>query len=128
MEFNINLRFNPIITITTEPIVIPATEPILLNFNSDVYADLNLMVFIKSNNQVFQYSTLPNLPIDITNLIKAGRLEINVKSLINGKPVKNWEISPIAVEEVTPDFKLYDLFQSLDARITALEKSHEIIL
>ena len=75
-----------------------------------------------------QYSVLQNFPIDITNMLSAGILEITFKSLINGKVAKSWECMPIAVTEVTPDFKLYDLYQSLEKRITALEKAHEIIL
>ncbi len=128
MEFKIDLGYNPIIKLTNEPLVLPVTEPIYLNIGSSTYTDLTIRAIVKCNKKQMQYSVLQNFPIDITNMLSAGVLEITFKSLINGKVAKSWECMPIAVTEVTPDFKLYDLYQSLEKRITALEKAHEIIL
>ena len=128
MEFRIDLSYNPIIKLTNEPLVLPATEPICLNISSTTYTDLTLRLNVKCNKKQMQYSVLTNFPIDITNMLSAGVLEISLQSFVNGKVVKTWECMPIVVEQVTPDFKLYDLYQSLEKRITALEKAHEIIL
>lgn len=128
MELKINLNYNPIIQLLNEPLILPATEPILLKFVSDTYADLVLMAFVKMNGKQYQHSVITDFPIDLTNILKAGKLSIEIKSLVKGKIVKSWEVAPIEVVEITPNFQLSDLYQALEKRVTALEKSHEIIL
>lgn len=128
MNIKIDLSYNPIIKLASEPIVLPAIEPITIEVGSTTYTDLTLRMFVKNNGKSRQYSVLPNFPMDITDLLSAGVLELTIKSLVNGKVVKSWEAQPLRVEEINGDFRLYDLYKTLDERITALEKSHEIIL
>lgn len=128
MNIKIDLSYNPIIKLASEPIVLPTIEPITLEIGSTTYENLVLRAFVRCNGKTRQYSVLPSFPMDITDLLTAGVLEITIKSLVNGKVVKSWEAQPLRVEEINADFKLYDLYKTLDKRITALEKSHEIIL
>lgn len=128
MNIKIDLSYNPIIKLAGEPIVLPAIDPIILEVGSTTYENLTLRAFVRCNGKTRQFSVLPNAPIDITDLLSAGVLEVAIKSLVNGKVVKSWEAQPLRVEEINGDFRLYDLYKTLDKRITALEKSHEIIL
>lgn len=128
MEFKVNLKHVPIVRLCEEPIAINESTKIFIKFNSDVYEDLNLMIFVRNNGNTTVYSAKKNTLINLSGKLKAGTTEIIIKNVIKGETVKTWEIVPIIIKEVTPDFMLLDMLSNLEKRLADLEEKHKSIL
>lgn len=129
MIYNIELGYSPYVKLPLDggTVVLPNAK-LQVVFSSNTYANLTLKVFCRINGKVTVYNAVGGQVLDITELLKAGTLEITVSHLIKGKVVKRWEVRPIVVIEETPNFALKDLLTSLEKRIEALEKKHETII
>lgn len=128
MKLSINLPFRNYIRAVEEPILLPEQE-VKMAFTSKEYAPFDyLKVFINHNGRLYAHNVAFDQEIDLTPILKAGVLEINVKAVVKSEVVKSWEIVPIIVKEVTPDFVLTDLLKEYEERISALEEQHKPIL
>jgi hypothetical protein len=128
MKIKIDLPFRSVVKAVEDKILLPNGK-ITVAFNSSVYAPFNyLKVFIRHNGRLYNYNVRFDEEIDLTPILKAGELEMTIHAVIKGAVVKQWEIQPVIVEEVTPNFQLKDLIKSLEARVAELEEQHKPIL
>lgn len=128
MKIKIDLPFRSVVKAVEEKLLLPNNK-ITVAFNSSVYAPFNyLKVIIKHNDRLYIHNVKYDEEIDLTPILKAGLLEITVHAVIKGEVVKHWEIQPIIVEEVAPNFQLKDLIKSLEERVAKLEEQHKPIL
>ena len=129
MIYNIELGYSPYVKLAIDgnTIVLP-NENMKLLFTSKTYTNLTLKVFCRINGKVTVYNVTDGQVLDITELLKAGTLELEITHLIKGKVVKRWEVHPVVIIEETPHFVLKDMLHSLEKRSEALEKQHEVII
>lgn len=109
----------------TEPFNVKETENLDLLFQTEY--DLHSAKIEIKNGDVYgeyDYSQRFNIP---EKFMFAGNLFVKVKMLIGNNVAKIWEIMPIKITQTPEGLLLVDFLTSLDVRLKALEKFHEII-
>ena len=67
-------------------------------------------------------------PLDISEYIFAGRLEITVSMVACGRVAKKWYIAPVAIVEKEHDFHAFDELADLQRRVADLEEKTKITM
>ena len=124
---HIDLPYRTVLNIAEEPLILPENE-LKLIFTSRHYTGLNLKIFARINGKTTAYNASANEVVDLTRILQAGVLEIEIKHFVKGEMVKRWEISPIIIKEEVPSFVLREMLGELEARVEELEKQHKPIL
>lgn len=125
MKLKIDLLTNSVIKAIDKPVVITGESELLLTFISSVYALPLLKVGVKYNDKSEYFNIKADNSLNILPFVKAGKVEITVWSIVNGEPVKKWEIVPLTLIELTNGFELSDAINNLEKRVLALEEAHK---
>ena len=128
MEIKINLTERSHCQLECDSTIVLPEKQVTLAFASATYKDLTLKVFARCNNKNITATVSKNEPLDITEILAAGTLEVKIYALVNGAIVKTWELKPLIVKEIQGEFELKDLLSDLEERIKVLEAQHQPIL
>lgn len=124
MKKRIELNKNNVARLdNTEPFLMP--DGLELEFNS-TYDLTNAFVSLKNGEAQGQYKLTKTFKVDEKFLI-AGTLNVGVIAYHNGTPIKKWAILPIKIIESDYGVVAFDYLADIDKRLSALEKSHQII-
>lgn len=106
-------------------ITLPTEKEVV--FSSDAYSLTELVVVARNGKKTLKTKT-KNATADISPLLFAGLLEMSVHLIVNGQPVKKWDVVPIILREVDNALCAFDEIQDLRARVEALEKKTTVIV
>jgi hypothetical protein len=67
-------------------------------------------------------------PLDITDYIFAGKLEMTVSLIVRGKVARKWSVVPIAILDLSQGFTAFDELTDLQRRVAELEEKTKITL
>lgn len=110
-----------------EPFVLPDTLEI--EFNSTVYR-LNTLAITAKNGDATEKFKLTQKPykIELKDVLKAGRVELEISSLVLGEVVKSWRVPDIIIKEVEHTFEAIPEIEELKNEINTLKKAIADIL
>ena len=109
-----------------DPILLPDT--LTVEFVSEFYRTSELLV-TADNGVLSKKIKLHNgEPLDLSDLVREGVLEMTVELIVKGTVVKRWTVDPILFKNTEQGFELYDYIARLEDRITALEQKTTVTL
>ena len=109
----------------TEPFNVKETENLDLLFQTE-YDLHSAKIEVKNGDICEEYNYSKPFAIP-EKFMFAGNLFVKVKMMIGKNVAKIWEIMPIKITQTPEGLFLVDFLTSLDVRLKALEKFHEII-
>lgn len=110
-----------------EPLVLPDT----LDFEivSPVYR-LNTLVLTARNGDVVEQIKLDKKPFknELKKTLFAGKIEIEISSIVSGEAVKSWRVPDIIVKEINYTFQVIPEIEELKNEISKLKQGFAEIL
>ena len=112
-----------------EPFFVP--EKLVLEFES-FYKLEKLSIEVRANEKTKKY-IVTNKKLDLSEFAQSPCvIEIGIALIINGKPVKSWEVEPIIVEYIDHELVIKDYITSLttplQAEISTLKEQYQTLL
>ena len=96
-------------------------------FVSPVYV-LNELVIQAKNGKKTKTVKTKTGKVDLSDLMFAGELKMNVSLIIKGNGVKQWDVSPIIITETDGEIYAFDELEELRKRVEELEKKTTVIM
>lgn len=112
---------------TTDEVEIALPEDLTVTFGSPAYNLSELVVNIRNGNKSEQRK-VKGKPLDLSDFLFAGKIELEIFLIAKGRPVKRWTCAPLVINEIEKGFRILDEIVSLDRRLTDVERKTQIIL
>ena len=126
MNVNIDLLYNKVARIEgSSTVMLP--DDLTVTFKSPSYRLPELVVNVK-NGKKEEQRKVKGQPLDLSDFLFAGVIEMEVYLIAQGKAVKKWVVAPIIINEIERGFELVDEIEDLKARVSDLERKTQIIM
>lgn len=120
MTININLDEKCFGRVISEPILIP--QELRIAVSSSVYAIPTYSIGVRIGNTAETFATRGE-PVNISHLLRAGTLELEVKAFVRGVEVKKWNFEPVILVEAEHGFEAHPEVEELKERVAVLERA-----
>lgn len=110
-----------------EPFVLP--DALDFEIVSPVYR-LNTLILTARNGDVVEQIKLDKKPFknELKKTLFAGKIEIEISSIVSGEAVKSWRVPDIIVKEINHTFQVIPEIEELKNEINKLKQGFSEIL
>lgn len=104
-----------------EPIILPSEVEI--EFNSSHYK-LNTLAITAKNGDIKERFVLDKAPykIALKEVVKAGRIELEISNVISGEVVKSWRVPDIILKEINHQFEVIPEIEELKTELAKVKQ------
>jgi hypothetical protein len=104
-----------------EPIILP--NEVEIEFNSSHYK-LNTLAITAKNGDIKERFVLDKAPykIALKEVVKAGRIELEISNVIAGEVVKSWRVPDIILKEINHQFEVIPEIEELKTEIAKVKQ------
>lgn len=104
-----------------EPIILPSEVEI--EFNSSHYK-LNTLAITAKNGDIKERFALDKAPykIALKEVVKAGRIELEISNVIAGEVVKSWRVPDIILKEINHQFEVIPEIEELKTELAKVKQ------
>lgn len=110
-----------------EPIVLPTALDI--EFKSSVYRFDTLVVTARNGDTVEKHLCKQKpYKISLSDVIKAGRVELEISNVISGEAVKTWRVPDIILKEIEHNFAVIPEIEEIKIELAKIKQGMAEIL
>lgn len=104
-----------------EPIILP--NEVEIEFNSSHYK-LNTLAITAKNGDIKEKFVLDKAPykIALKEVLRAGRVELEISNVIAGEIVKSWRVPDIILKEINHQFEVIPEIEELKTELAKVKQ------
>jgi hypothetical protein len=110
-----------------EPIILP--NAVEIEFKSNYYK-LNTLAVTAKNGDIQERHVLDKAPykIALKDVVRVGRIELEISNVISGEIVKSWRVPDIILKEINHQFEVIPEIEELKSEISKIKQALTEIL